>query len=47
MIEASGQGSVGGAAATGVTDAREWSATLAPALIQTLLGQRPVSQAIR
>jgi hypothetical protein len=28
-------------------DAREWSATLAPALIQTLLGQRPVSQAIR
>jgi Family of unknown function (DUF6459) len=28
----------------GLPDAREWSATLALALIQTLLGQRPVSQ---
>ena len=31
----------------GLPDAREWSATLALALIQTLLGQRPVAQATR
>jgi hypothetical protein len=28
-------------------DAREWSTTLALALIQALLGQRPVAQATR
>jgi hypothetical protein len=32
---------------TGLPDAQEWSATLALAVIQTLLGQRPVAQAIR
>jgi hypothetical protein len=31
----------------GLPDAREWSTTLALALIQALLGQRAVSQAIR
>ncbi len=31
----------------GLPDAREWSATLALALTQSLLGQRPVSQATR
>ena len=30
----------------GLPDAREWSTTLALALTQSLLGQRPVSQAI-
>ena len=30
----------------GLPDAREWSATLALAVVQTLLGQRPVAQAI-
>jgi hypothetical protein len=32
---------------TGLPDAREWSAALAIAVIQTLEGQRPVGQAIR
>jgi hypothetical protein len=31
----------------GLPDAREWSTTLALALIQSLLGQRPVAQATR
>ena len=32
---------------TGLPDAREWSAALALAVMQTLEGQRPVGQAIR
>jgi hypothetical protein len=32
---------------SGVSDAREWSTTLALALIQALLGQRPVAQPTR
>jgi hypothetical protein len=31
----------------GLPDARAWSTTLALAVIQTLLGQRPVAQATR
>ena len=31
----------------GLPDAQEWSTTLALAVIQALVGQRPVSQAIR
>ena len=39
-----GKSALGGATATGLPDAQEWSTTLALAVIQALLGQRPVSQ---